>query len=78
MDTTYRTSVLLVDKEEMPTQVGLRLVRLITHVADSLETMEETLDTETILPHGQTLDMILTEVGVTVIITDNLPHLHLY
>ena len=30
-----------------------------------------------ILLHGQTLDMIPTEVGVTVIIMDNLQHLHL-
>jgi hypothetical protein len=72
MDTTYQTSVLLVDREEMPTQVGLRLVHLITHVADSLETTVETSDLETTLPHGQTLDMIPTEVGVTVIIMDNL------
>ncbi len=56
----------------MPTQVGLRLVHLITHVADSLDKMEETSDLETTLPHGQTLDMIPTEVGVTVIIMDNL------
>ena len=78
MDTTYRTSVLLVDREEMPTQVGLRLVHLIMHVVDSLDKMEETSDLETTLPHGQTLDMIPTEVGVTVIIMVNHPLLRLY
>tara|TARA_B100000161_G_scaffold230938_1_gene178456 strand:- start:191 stop:424 length:234 start_codon:yes stop_codon:yes gene_type:complete len=72
MDTTYQTSVLLVDREEMPTQVGLRLVHLTMHVADRLDKMEETSDSETTLLHGQTLDMIPTEVGVTVIIMDNL------
>ena len=77
MDITYQTSVLLVDREEMLTQTGLKLVRLITHVVDSLETTEETLDLETILVHGRTPDMIPTEVGVTVIIMDNPQHLHL-
>ena len=77
MDTTYQTSVLLVDREEMPTQTGLRLVHLTMHVADSLATMEETSDLETTLPHGQTPDMIPTEVGVTVIIMANHPLLRL-
>jgi len=44
MDTTYQTSVLLVDVEEMPTQVGLLLVHLLTHVAERLETTVETLE----------------------------------
>ena len=78
MDTTYQTSVLSVDREETLTQVGLRLVLLITHVVERLETTEETSEWETILPHGQTLDMIPTEVGVTVIIMDILQRLHLY
>ena len=73
----YQTSVLLVDREEMLTQTGLKLVRLITHVVDSLETTEETLDLETILVHGRTPDMIPTEVGVTVIIMVILLLLHL-
>ena len=79
MDTTYRTSVLLVDREEMPTQVGLRLVHLTMHVVDSLDKMEETSDLETTLPHGQTLDMTHTEVGATVSIMVNLllPHRYL-
>ena len=77
MDTTYRTSVLLVDREEMPTQVGLRLVLLITHVVERLGTTEETSEWETTLPHGQTLDMIPTEVGVIVFIMVNLRLLHL-
>ena len=61
----------------MPTQVGLRLVHLTMHVADRLDKMEETSDSETTLPHGQTLDMIPTEVGVTVIIMVILLLLHL-
>ena len=77
MDTTYQTSVPLVDREEMLTQVGLRLVLLTTHVVERLEITEETSEWETILPHGQTLDMIPTEVGVTVIIMVNLRLLHL-
>jgi hypothetical protein len=77
MDTTYQTSVLSVDREEMLTQVGLRLVLLTTHVVERLEITEETSEWETILLHGQTPDMIPTEVGVTVIIMVNLRLLHL-
>jgi hypothetical protein len=44
MDTTYQTSVLLVDVEEMPTQVGQLLVHHSTHVVDRLETTVETLE----------------------------------
>jgi len=77
MDTTYQTSVLSVDREETLTQVGLRLVLQTTHVVERLEITEETSEWETILPHGQTPDMIPTEVGVTVIIMVNLRLLHL-
>ena len=69
MDTTYRTSVLLVDREEMPTQVGLRLVHPTMHVLDSLETTVETSELVTTVPSGLHLDTIPTEVGVTVITT---------
>ena len=77
MDTTYQTSVLLVDVEVTPTQVGQLVVHLRTHVVEVLKQTEETSEWETTLPHGQTLDMIPTEVGVTVFIMVNLRLLHL-
>ena len=77
MDQTYLTSVRLVDVEEWQTLLVVLLVHLSTHVVERLEITEETSEWETILPHGQTLDMIPTEVGVTVIIMVNLRLLHL-
>ena len=66
MDITYLTSVLLVDVVQTLTQVGQLLVHLSTPVVEVLLQTEETSEWETILPHGQTPDMIPTEVGVTV------------
>ncbi len=77
MDTTYQTSVLLVDVEVTPTQVGQLVVHLRTHVVEVLKQTEETSELETTVQSGLHLDTIPTEVGVTVItmVRDLLLHL---
>ena len=69
--------MLLVDVEETPTEVGQLVVHLRTHVVEVLKQTEETSELETTVQSGLHLDMIPTEVGVTVIIMDNPQHLHL-
>jgi hypothetical protein len=77
MDTTYLTSVLLVDVVQTLTQVGLLVVHLSIPVVEVLQQTVETLEWVIMLVYGTYQDTILTEVGVTVIITVIDPLLHL-
>ena len=77
MDTTYLTSVLLVDVVQTLTQVGLLVVHLSIPVVEVLQQTVETSDWVIMLVYGTYQDTIPTEVGVTVIITVIDPLLHL-
>ena len=77
MDTTYLTSVLLVDVVQTLTQVGQLVVHPSTPVVEVLQQTEETLEWVIMLVCGTYRDMIPTEVGVTVITTLIDPLLHL-
>ena len=77
MDTTYLTSVLLVDVVQTLTQVGLLVVHLSIPVVEVLQQTVETSEWVIMLVYGTYQDTILTEVGVTVIITVIDPLLHL-
>jgi hypothetical protein len=77
MDTTYLTSVLLVDVVQTLTQVGLLVVHLSIPVVEVLQQTVETLEWVIMLVYGTYQDTILTEVGVTVITTVIDPLLHL-
>ena len=77
MDTTYQTSVLLVDVEVTPTQVGQLVVHLRTHVVEVLKQTEETSELETTVELGLLPDMIHTEDGVIVTNMLILQRLHL-
>ena len=77
MDTTYLTSVLLVDVVQTLTQVGQLLVHLSIPVVEVLQQTVETLEWVITLVYGTYQDTIPTEVGVTVITTVIDPLLHL-
>ena len=77
MDTTYQTSVLLVDVVQTLTQVGLLVVHLSIPVVEVLQQTVETLEWVITLVYGTYQDTIPTEVGVTVITTVIDPLLHL-
>ena len=77
MDTTYLTSVLLVDVVQTLTQVGLLVVHLSIPVVEVLQQTVETLEWVITLVYGTYQDTIPTEVGVTVITTVIDPLLHL-
>ena len=77
MDTTYLTSVLLVDVVQTLTQVGLLVVHLSIPVVEVLQQTVETSEWVIMLVYGTYQDTILTEVGVTVITTVTDPLLHL-
>ena len=77
MDITSLTSVLLVDVVQTLTQVGLLVVHLSIPVVEVLQQMVETSEWVITLVYGTYQDTILTEVGVTVIITVIDPLLHL-
>ena len=77
MDTTYLTSVLLVDVVQTLTQVGLLVVHLSIPVVEVLQQTVETLEWVITLVYGTYQDTILTEVGVTVITMLIDPLLHL-
>ena len=77
MDITSLTSVLLVDVEQTLTQVGLLVVHLSIPVVEVLQQTVETSEWVITLVYGTYQDTILTEVGVTVIITVIDPLLHL-
>jgi len=77
MDITSLTSVLLVDVEQTLTQVGLLVVHLSIPVVEVLQQTVETSEWVIMLVYGTYQDTILTEVGVTVIITVIDPLLHL-
>ena len=77
MDITSLTSVLLVDVVQTLTQVGLLVVHLSIPVVEVLQQTVETSEWVIMLVYGTYQDTILTEVGVTVIITVIDPLLHL-
>tara|TARA_Y100001978_G_C23341675_1_gene267744 strand:+ start:184 stop:423 length:240 start_codon:yes stop_codon:yes gene_type:complete len=77
MDTTYQTSVLLVDVVQTLTQVGQLVVHLSIPVVEVLQQTEEILEWEIMLVYGTYQDTILTEVGVIVITMLIDPLLHL-
>ena len=77
MDTTYLTSVLLVDVVQTLTQVGLLVVHLSIPVVEVLQQTVETLEWVITLVYGTYQDTIPTEVGVTVITMVIDPLLHL-
>ena len=77
MDQTYLTSAPLVDVEEWQTLLGVPTVHLLTHVAERLETTEETSELETTVVHGLLPDTIHIEDGVIVSNMLTLQHLHL-
>ena len=75
MDTTYLTSVLLVDVVQTLTQVGLLVVHLSIPVVEVLQQTVETLEWVIMLVYGTYQDTILTEDGVTA--TTRVLHQHL-
>ncbi len=69
--------MLLVVAEEWQIHLGVLDVHLLTHVAERLETTEETSELETTVVHGLFLNMIHTEDGVIVSNMLTPQHLHL-